>query len=173
MSKERPILMSGPLVREILAGRKTMTRRPVKPQPGDHPNDDGYLSALLARCPYGHPGDRLWVKERIERESPSSDFSRYVADGAPTVADAWPWLRPSLPSIHMPRGLSRLKLDIVAVGIERLASIVDCDAKKEGVADRAAFIVKWQEIYGDESWDANPWVWVIEFRRVEAERSAA
>jgi hypothetical protein len=194
MSKERPILMSGPLVREILAGRKTQTRRPVKPQPDfvDPGEDD--LSALLARCPYGHPGDRLWVREtfcKLDREHwndprlPKFHLStRYgtprrnaVAYRAECDADSercrkelgYRWT----PSIHMPRWASRLTLDIVAVGIERLTCIVDCDAKKEGVADVAAFVAKWKEIYGAESWDADPFVWVIEFRRVEAERSAA
>jgi hypothetical protein len=188
--KERPILMSGPLVREILAGRKTQTRRPVKPDPwldkagwwfwnGPGPGiaswRDGEPPGILPRCPYGAPGDRLWVRETLRRGKwdGSDDAVFYAADGEPawdvTRPATWVWKRPALPSIYMPRGLSRLTLDVVAVGVERLASIVDLDAEKEGVADRAAFVAKWKEIYGAESWDANPWVWVIEFRPVPPE----
>lgn len=62
-TKEHPILFTGEMVRAILTGLKTQTRRVIKPPPGDHPNDDGYNSTILERCPYGEPGDLLWVRE--------------------------------------------------------------------------------------------------------------
>jgi hypothetical protein len=186
--RERPILFRGELVREILAGRKTQTRRPVKPQPDFAAPTEGDLSALLERCPYGRPGDRLWVREtfcKLDREHwndprlPKFHLStRYgtprrnaVAYRAECDADSercrkelgYRWT----PSIHMPRWASRLTLDIVAVGLERLTRIVACDAEKEGVADVAAFAAKWDEIHGAGAFRGDPWVWVIQFRRVE------
>jgi hypothetical protein len=192
--RERPILMSGPLVREILAGRKTVTRRPVKPQPqpnggaGLHSvapycNPDGDWAWVLAAtghgsggnafpCPYGHPGDRLWVRETHAHGTMNGggrQWVRYRATDEGSLPAGAHWT----PSIHLPRALARLVLDVLGVRVERLHEITDEDARREGVADRAAFVAKWHEIYGAESWDENPWVWRIEFRRVEAERSAA
>jgi hypothetical protein len=157
---------------------------------------------IIERCPYGAPGDRLWVRETwwnaerypitLPSGEPSSDngssLVHYAADGDPpntpnrhypsglrNGAFAAPdpyacWVKK--PSIHMPRWACRLELEIEAVGVEPLHRIVPCDAAREGVGTVAAFEAKWREIYGAESWDANPWVWVLQFRRVEEARDA-
>jgi hypothetical protein len=201
MSKERPILMSGPLVREILAGRKTVTRRPVKGAPVcDHVGwgcigGQGFgfiFGDAVIRCPYGAQGDRLWVREtfeeiedRTQRHAAGPEHFRaalrYRADEARRAIDVhmehWRCKHEMpprwTPGIHMPRWACRLVLDVLGVRVERLHEITDEDARHEGVEDRAGFEAKWKEIYGAESWGANPWVWRIEFRRVVAERSAA
>lgn len=215
---ERPILFSAPMVRALLAGTKTQTRRVVKPQPDEHGlNRHGDVwpknwkwfdsSGLDHRCPYGQPGDRLWVREafsgpRCEEEfAPSAWYQAdniwYWADGNPSAGD---WTKPR-PSIHMPRWASRILLEIVAVRVERLNSISGSDAANEGVqvpcdesgrpllrltgkvqpskfsgkhaqdwtADdylRFEYAELWESINGPGSWSANPFVWVVEFRRV-------
>jgi hypothetical protein len=204
--RERPILMSGPLVVEILADRKVQTRRPVKrlgdlgdpefwepKRPGawDYWHPDLNDTIEIA-SPYGEPGDRLWVKETVclldpehyaeiglSREHLSDRYGTPRRNGcayrAETTAEGeairkeygYRWT----PSIHMPRWASRLLLEVREVRVERLQAIIEEDARAEGVADRAAFEAKWREIYGAESWDANPWVWVITFRRASAPAS--
>ena len=201
--KERPILFSGPMVRAIIEGRKTQTRRVVKPQPGDHPSDDGY--GVTYRCPYGAPGDRLWVRETFGWYSGILQGSyAYTPPEKPTypphkVIDGvrhaicyradYPkhrWNKNDSgwkPSIHMPRTASRITLPIVSVRVERLQSISEEDAKAEGAAMdydgpysfsqafnyRGGYRTLWESINGPGSWDANPWVWVIEFKRVMQE----
>lgn len=114
------------------------------------------------------------------------DCSRiwYWADGNPTEGD---WTRPR-PSIHMPRWASRILLEVTSVRVERLQDISEADARAEGITDggctncgnpepcgcadpapdaRDAFCNLWQSINGDQSWIANPWVWVVEFKRVQ------
>lgn len=199
--KERPILFSAPMVRAILAGQKTQTRRiltvpwkgstralPYEPYWVDN---DGRLEwcdeygdyhdfeeTILS--PYGAPGDRLWVRETIFWVS--GGLSVYGADGAATKADAWPWQRKCLPSIHCPRGLSRITLEVTGVRVERLQAISEEDAKAEGVAAtrsgghpagddtetaREVFQHLWDRINGKSAaWASNPWVWVVEFRRL-------
>ncbi len=191
--KERPILFSGEMVRAILDDRKTQTRRVVKilrtdvhPQVGativtlpggkqawlnsqsDHPY---HISKF---CPYGIPGDRLWVREAW-REMPSYDKDGkattridYKADGEPSY-DSWPWR----PSIHMHRQDSRITLEVAGIRVERVQNISEEDAKSEGVdtfyaSYRKKFEFLWDTINAQRGfrWDANPWVWVIEFRRV-------
>lgn len=211
--KERPILFSGPMVRAILEGRKTMTRRVVKLRYGaDVVVTNGQVwkparvdYAGYVDCPYGQVGDRLWVREAFSgphcmdasdgcKAVPPSkwgDCSRiwYWADGNMTEGD---WTRPR-PSIHMPRWASRILLEIVAVRVERLQDISEADAQAEGVERvvagvgwrrycdpdseevgvppcgdaRRSFRSLWKFINGDESWNANPWVWVVEFKRVQ------
>lgn len=199
--KERPLLFSAPMVRALIAGTKSQTRRVVK-APGWDPASPEYggltgikqhaderiglqayfwhaRSALAhgVRCPYGQPGDRLWVRETWRRYG---DGIAYRADyGDASFADEVhaPWK----PSIHMPRCLSRITLEITGVRVERLKDISADDAYDEGAADWAAEtqrngnkwpnIVRayqglWESINGPGSWDANPWCWVIEFRRV-------
>lgn len=265
-TRARPILFSGPMVRAILEGRKTQTRRVVKPPadlardgrkscgpmlydlsrawvdrgfpmdennevmltdrwgtsdnpapesayrfqylkvPFAHPSDgwakDGQDAARRVYCPYGEPGNSLWVREtwrpanwsaeggwgeveyaaggRRQIEGPWS-FSRMFPDGKP--ADRW------RPSIHMPRWASRLTLRVEAVRVERVQEISEQDALAEGVdfakhepgqsqtrnppplyPRRDGFIRLWDSINGPHGfgWDANPWVWVVSFSRLEA-----
>lgn len=211
--KERPILFSGPMVRAILEGRKTQTRRVAKEQPkttapglyADRYNkseqwaywlpDNRMDAPRTFSCPYGVPGDQLWVRETIERgptdvaERMSWDSAVYAADGARTPLDTWTWKRSVLPSIHCPRGLSRITLEVTGVRVERLQDISEEDAEAEGaercqctqsiaVCDNShtghgAFREIWKRINGADSWAANPWVWVVEFKRLEAKERAA
>lgn len=225
--KARPILMSGPMVRAILTGQKTQTRRVVKgaslewinwfadednhDRPamfdggaechsgaGIYVYSDNYPDegSVLLKSPYGQPGDRLWVKETIRLTenwhdgAKDHDVAVYVADGAPTSLDRWTWQRHVLPSIHCPRFLSRITLEIVSVRVERLQDITEADAIAEGcvgfdpeprteggtiyvrkgVSSKpdpvSHFHVLWESINGPGSWAANPWVWRVEFKRV-------
>ncbi|MDQ9124994.1 hypothetical protein RDT67_00980 [Serratia fonticola] len=201
--KERPVLFNGDMVRAILDGRKTQTRRMVKPQrsgpawtvkPTQEPryarhSHDWWLPtgtapySALPSCPYGAAGDRLWVRETFRlfdkyQECGCSDFpcncpshnSPIYRASNNDCEDKW------TPSIHMPRSASRILLEITNVRVERLGDISDIDASSEGCSladmksgDRLADVFKrlWSSIYGAESWQANPWVWVIEFRRVK------
>lgn len=188
---ERPILFSGPMVRAILDGRKTMTRRVVKHPPFD-PSDDGLDTEILVnniKCPYGQPGDRLWVRETwspwadesTKYAARSQEPALYCADyktGAPSldIGGDYKWH----PSIYMPRWASRITLDIVAVRVERLQEISVDDVIAEGILrsdiddrmrdsyDRWQFRQLWDSINAKRgySWDLNPWVWVIGFTRV-------
>ncbi len=209
---ERGMIFNADMVRAILDGRKTQTRRIMAPQPADdiergifpNPEAIGWKSSLRHKhgsttahfCPYGKPGDRIWVRETFQGplfdydlmdsyckdptpfEKP--EFCVYKADGvpAPEFYDADDELHCCWrPSIHMPRWASRILLEITGVRVERLQSITLGDICKEvgcGLYDfRPAtygFQVweeLWKSIYGAESWNANPWVWVIEFKRVE------
>ena len=135
--------------------------------------------------PYGLPGDRLWVREnflQLMHGEVTDGRVKYLASidprstGTPKNEGYW-WRK--RPSIHMPRWASRITLEITDVRVERLQDISVEDAKAEGVEPlhlngwcddqkfRAEFCNLWMEINGPESWDANPWVWVIEFRRVD------
>lgn len=214
--KERPILFSGPMVRAILEGRKTQTRRVLKHDPSDDwkpayycdingYDEDGELSPDVVIgwgavnqdgdegyvCPYGKPGNRLWVRENFSgpygcrnlkpKDWPDNAPIWHWADGNPVKGD---WTKPK-PSIHMPRWASRITLEITGIRVERLQDISEADAKAEGCAPawldaddhetihadqrptyRRGFSRLWCGINGPESWDANPWVWVIEFQRV-------
>jgi len=218
---ERPILFSAPMVRALLAGTKTQTRRAVKynegiqrlatnfefrrssPYPLAEDISGAYHYVLNCEdrfvglsCPYGQPGDLLWVRESgWERPERTPKMMREGADTwAPFIYDAdywpdaipenerddlkaWGWKR--RPSIHLPRLGSRILLEIVAVRVERLQDISEADAKAEGVTlpERTCTMYEgiwrdgyrdlWESINGPGSWDANPWVWVIEFRRTD------
>jgi hypothetical protein len=178
--KERPILFSAPMVRALLGGSKTQTRRVVKPQPdrGEWPwpdMSDAERSAWTTSCPYGQPGDRLWVREThmdlgacyLYRADAAAEQERAI------VAPRQPWR----PAIHMPRAASRITLEITGVRVERLQDISEADAVAEGVRNslhmpggrfaNENFAHLWWAINGDGSWEANPWVWVVEFKRVE------
>ena len=204
--KERPILFSAPMVRAILEGKKTQTRRVIKPQPenlvegkainipyGYYPDrffggnlwtywgpkgskDQGKCTLPLFKCPYGQPGDRLWVREAFHICPHHEDYF-YRADDENLllkckVHTKW------RPSIHMPRAASRIQLEITDIRVERLCDITDQDAIEEGV-DRTNTSLRgyaterfknlWQSINGPDSWEQNPWVWVVEFKKVEAE----
>jgi hypothetical protein len=194
---ERPILFSAPMVLAILAGRKTQTRRIVKhrvtgpnrPSTLDFYQGERWVGACdangragnaLALCPYGKRGDRLWVRETFSRHLDGGGVW-YWADGNCADRDSE---RPR-PSIHMPRALSRITLEVTCVRVERLWEITDADAQAEGVQKplqvvdddpctrRDAFADLWEEINGPDSWDANPWVWVVEFARLVPQREAA
>lgn len=169
---ERPILFSAPMVRAILAGTKTQTRRIVKVpkrfEGFSHPSAAG----VDFSCPYGWRSDRLWVREtfsydRAMHERGDRCVPWYWADGNPTYGD---WTRPK-PSIHMPRWASRITLWITDVRVERLNDISQHDAMAEGVSVDspatfqavAAYRDLWESINGPGSWAENPYVWVIEF----------
>lgn len=198
--KERPILFSAPMVRAILAGTKTQTRRVVKDNECPNlPSEIQEERELLGKpfCPYGDPGDRLWVRESgWERPERTARMMREGADTWPRfayAADAWndqdradfkAWGFKPRPSIHMPRWASRILLEIVSVRVERLQEISEADAIAEGIKGTCdgAFHVEddrfrspsaiesyarlWESINGPGSWAANPFVWVVEFKRV-------
>lgn len=197
------------MVRAILEGRKSQTRRIIKVQP--HVTEErlretgGWVEGMSfseqvdkawrsggieAKPPYGRAGDQLWVKEtfsgpNIRETLPPSQWQVqdpiwYWADGNPP-SDAW--TRPK-PSIFMPRWASRIQLEIVGVRMERLHDISEEDARAEGVQDAMgketpwkglsvplsvyAYAALWERIHGAGAWEANPWVWVVEFRRQPA-----
>lgn len=192
--RERPILFSAAMVRAILDGRKTQTRRVVKPQPthrlvepklgltiGMDPADDGAVwydadgisPGRPVRCPYGRPLDRLWVRESFIRHASIPQLVGYVADGCEATEH---WEKQS-PSIHMPRRFCRIVLEIADVRVERVQEITEEDAKAEGApwedcwpTYRQSFEALWDSINGPRGygWDANPWVWVVGFRKVGA-----
>lgn len=198
--KERPILFSGPMVRAILDGRKTQTRRPYNPKAG-FPREDGEVTPTTADawtdygpCPLGQPGDQLWVRETwgLMAHHDPTDWHRGSIDGASEDAITpmfgvehranWKIENENAfwrPSIHMPRWASRITLEITRVQVERVRDITEEDAKAEGccgghssipgyafsATPREHFRHIWQSIYG--TWDANPWVWAVEFRMVK------
>ncbi len=238
---ERGMIFNGEMVRAILDGRKTQTRRIIKDctvgrDPiskfiqigkkfiGCYPEDVPEL--IRECCPYGVPGDRIWVREtwwqagQSHARYPDDDEygwygSRrilFAADGNPPNEpnDHYPnglgggkfsaakpnhlWRK--RPSIHMPRWASRILLEITDVRVERLNCISETDAEAEGIDMEAlfdsqdcydciaghnmtgrptatgAFKYLWEFIYGSDSWRANPWVWVIEFKRIEGDGHA-
>lgn len=212
--KERGMIFNGEMVRAILDGRKTQTRRPIKwkqtrfTEIGER-EDGGYwpwsedaehACDFWHPCPFGAVGDRIWVRETFcpvddtqyggekwvdYRATPKFEASHPAGwDSAPNDAEALKWR----PSIHMPRWASRILLEITDVRVERLNAISEQDARAEGIIDGGclncgepepcgcanpepdatdAFAYLWQSIYGQENWNANPWVWVISFERIE------
>jgi hypothetical protein len=197
--KERPIPFSAPMVRATHEDRKTQTRRVMKPQPWDDsvygptwrkgngwPNVDmvpatQHLAAQF--CPYGVPGDRLWVREawvvsgQFDELPPrglsSSSRAFYLADGETPV-----WFNRGRyrHARFMPRWASRITLEITGVRVERLQDISEDDIQSEGITNgvylteqkrRAEWQQLWESINGAESWVANPWVWVVEFKRMD------
>lgn len=253
MRKERPILFNADMVRALLDGRKTQTRRIMKSQPteGSGLIEVGTFAPIVIdrkgeqqpgpdtfgafsedgewglKCPYGQPGDQLWVREAhallprtayrasvgtgtIEQvEHPTDGYTAAVFREGFDRSGAPKWR----PSIHMPRWASRITLEIASIRVERLKAISEENAKAEGVrftdfgtftpkgaasldmgetyhpfkpaqhlgyhvgdvsspsechgSARGAFAGLWAAINGADSWNANPWVWVVEFKRVE------
>ena len=186
--KERPILFSGPMVRAILNGSKTQTRRVVKGMALEWLSPDMFTPAFVASpendmCPYGKVGDQLWVKEAIRAWTFIDDDGpcvEYVADGHIHDDATWVWKRDSLPSMFMPKGLSRITLEIADVRVQRLQEISEADAVAEGVAEYARvalgepdaltaygqYAFLWDSINAKRApWDSNPWVWAITFER--------
>lgn len=205
--KERPILFSGEMVQAILAGRKTQTRRVIKPQPVEHfafmPLSTELVGVGDPRkgwqvCPYGVPGDRLWVRETWQFADWTEDgepYIRYAADGADILCcpaddwadrawDTWATLsdpanraidgcsadRKWRPSIFLPRWASRITLEITGVRVERLLEISEADKLAEGATEAAPFGTVWRKINTKSPyrWEDNPWAWVVEFRRIDA-----
>ena len=212
--KERGMIFNAEMVRAILDGRKTQTRRIMKKQPepskareGDfyfpcnkmqsmvHVSDFIPGNSMIPDaqeffskcCPFGEVGDRIWVRETWARYNINQD-SHDMAYRATTPED-WPEEGRWRPSIHMPRWASRITLEITGVRVERLQSISPNDASREGLIKlpatgryclnqgdqyfggashdaREVFSWLWESIYGAESWQSNPWVWVIEFKRI-------
>lgn len=225
MSKERPILFSAPMVRAILEGRKTQTRRVCNTelyQSEYEPSMVSYngrykkrvvtkkgivfekgqpyhattsLEDFAKTCPHGQPGDLLWVRETFMPRAGDLPISRvmkprYRADEG---EDRQEWRGLWKPSIFMPRWASRITLRIKSVRVERLNQISAADALVEGIEHDqdlsrgnivgwrdylnrggkcatavGSFKSLWQSINGPDSWSADPWVWVIEFERVES-----
>lgn len=210
--RERPILFNADMVRAVLNGSKTQTRRMLSPRhleliglaarAGEcsplesghqHANSQSYYREF---CPFGAVGDRLWV-----RETWSEDFANYyphdrvwyaaaddrrldieVVDGVrgifspeSNVHVPFRWR----PSIHMPRWASRITLEITGVRVEPLQTITLGDICKEigcslydfrpATDGFRVWAELWNSIYGEDSWQANPWVWVVEFKRVEGD----
>lgn len=189
--KERPILFSAPMVQALLDGSKTQTRRIIKG--GDKWPASAVRATLLEsrgtamavdvkRCtygpeikiPYGQPGDRLWVRETWLKTNPWGDHHTYgyrASDAAEFPDAVWK------PSIHMPRVASRINLEVTGVRVERLQDISEADAIAEGAewgacgapqegSYKAGYAQLWESINDPGSWDANPWVWVVEFKKV-------
>jgi len=219
--RERPILFSGPMVCAILAGDKTQTRRIVKPQPNMASLSSLGKSCFTPRGmlslrgttneampnfgewhykPYAFSGDRLWVKETIVRHRSPGEHgphAYYAADDKRVLSLGrdWKWRRDLLSSIHCPRALSRITLEVIDLRIERLQAISEEDAAAEGVPThvvehtyrkiyrdagerRANRINLYRELWDSLNekrapWASNPWVWVVEFRRVEAAERAS
>lgn len=218
--KERPILFSGAMVRALLDGSKTQTRRALRDQvcspaimqmagPGyaEIVNEHGVHIPGFT-CPYGQPGDRLWVRETW-LEDPEDDgtwhYTQYMGcKGSPLSDIPRKFQKPEhciyregwdgsdlrwRPSIHMPRWASRILLEVVSVRVERLQGISDDDCRAEGISqcdgiasaahmidlagrmggapsiEALTYAALWEAINGLGSWDANPWVWVVEFKR--------
>ncbi|HFX7169115.1 hypothetical protein E8D93_17595 [Escherichia coli] len=196
--KERGMIFNDEMVRAILGGNKTQTRRIVE----EKFYGRAVAAELLAKhCPYGQPGDRIWVRETYRVHGKATDVATLVYRAS--VRNSWteqthrvpvevcnkPVSEKWTPSIHMPRWASRILLEITNVRVERLNDISECDARDEGVPPagsllpdhpgtfltpkgdfamaKVAFQRLWESIYGEESWNVNPWVWVIEFKRIQ------
>ena len=215
--KSRPILFSAPMVRALLAGTKTQTRRVIKDQPSGgvqgcyrrpdglfiwtslpRPNNgtgDGVGISPTFACPHGAPGSQLWVRESFIHEPadyvweasvsipcrPASTVYRADCKGDSRGAG---WTSP----MFMPRSLSRITLELTDVRVERLQDISEADAQAEGVTPKwepgcsgrlveafrgfsfrpaaSAYADLWESINGAGSWDANPYVWALSFKRV-------
>ncbi|WP_207877518.1 hypothetical protein [Pseudomonas sp. 32_A] len=235
-AKERPILFSVPMVRAILNGQKTVTRRPVKgdqiprleypdsAEPwvavGQHHPRYGFVVhgrteqecaekvGELGACPFGEPGDRLWVREAWLADAQLDSIApRDLSQGEPIMYPADGCVRQTgcsmvsqgrgRPSIHMPRWASRILLEITAVRVERLQDgegETDFESRyvaegihrihhgdgeyyyhpfksEPGPGNWADPFDAWRELWisinGADSWNANPWVWVVEFKRIE------
>ena len=208
------MIFNAEMVRAILDGRKTQTRRPIKwkqtrfTEIGEREDgskwpwseDAEHACDFWHPCPFGAVGDRIWVREAFRVHSRATDVATLVYKASernswteqthrvpvavcnkPATPEKW------TPSLHMPRWASRILLEITDVRVERLNAINEHDAQAEGVAKlrggfwkhyqpgwtqhqlsaRGSFVTLWKSIYGDESWNSNPWVWVIKFKRIE------
>ncbi|HRO75607.1 MAG TPA: hypothetical protein PLP27_05625 [Crocinitomicaceae bacterium] len=181
--KVKPILFSTPMVQAILEGRKTQTRRIIKPQPIKRFAQDGFsfyhipnVGAIDETLKHNKKakyvvGDSLWVREtwcNLEESNPPKVEYAYKADDY-THQPKWK------PSIFMPKEACRLFLKVTNVRVEKLQDISEEDAKSEGAFDmncgvngktlyKSGFQSLWESINGKESWKSNPYVWVYEFK---------
>ncbi|SVQ47033.1 hypothetical protein BANRA_01305 [Klebsiella pneumoniae] len=195
------MIFNAEMVRALLDGRKTQTRRPIKwkqtrfTEIGEREDgskwpwseDAEHACDFWHPCPFGAVGDRIWVREAFRVHSRATDVATLVYKASernswteqtrrvpvavcnkPATPEKW------TPSLHMPRWASRIMLEITGVRVERLRSMSQDDARAEGVIAASgpmeaglAFRELWDSIYGEESWKANPWVWVIKFKRIE------
>jgi hypothetical protein len=196
---ERGIVFNADMVRAIRAGRKTQTRRVLFPQPGIGKSTDLNMSRAfgcelsgwdmpsyegppdpgwLRHCPFGIPGDRLWVREKFVREGDRE--VRFRADRIESQDDGR-WRN----ALQLRRCDARLVLEVTDVRVERLQAITAEDARAEG-ADwrdgansgnrwsethlhsdiRLAYRILWESLHGPDSWSVNPWAWVISFKRL-------
>ena len=210
--KERPILFSSSMVLAILEGRKTQTRRVVKPQPWRNSvgqwlwerrkgeqipfnpdlNEKLYPRTKLQHvCPYGVPGDALWVKETFQETAAmnichkaDSEVVYRATDPDWEEYDGWKWR----PSIFMPRKFSRITLEVKEVRVERLQDISEEDCLAEGCPDelgseycvdgmssrKAWYADLWDSINNQRGhgWESNPFAWVITFHAISDETRA-
>jgi hypothetical protein len=217
--QERPIIFSTPMVQAVIAGDKTQTRRVVK-NPGygektwlaavPHFGEDAGASQIAhlrvafdeeteragkrIKCPYGAPGDRLWIRETWQRDDRDGKTAyRASPETTPKEWVNWHWRSP----LFMPRLASRLTLEVLETRVEKLQSMPWQDALAEGIepvecdhayADprlgctdcmgtglledpRGGFADLWDKINGARGypWDSNPWVWVVRFTRIESD----
>ncbi|MCS1814490.1 hypothetical protein MWK86_23985 [Escherichia coli] len=186
--KERGMIFNDEMVRAILGGNKTQSRRIVE----EKFYGRAVAAELLAKhCPYGQPGDRIWVRETYRVHGKATDVATLVYRAS--VRNSWteqthrvpvevcnkPVSEKWTPSIHMPRWASRILLEITDVRVERLHDMSEADAKAEGATPatykitppeavyRVGFGDIWRSIYGQDNWLSNPLVWVIEFKRIQ------
>ncbi|MCU8034407.1 MULTISPECIES: ASCH domain-containing protein [unclassified Shewanella] len=199
--KQRPIIFNTEMVQAIVDGRKTQTRRQMNPQPKpdtetsqggywfpcaafqsmvhvedfQHPFSRGMASDA---CPICSVGDQLYVRETFADCGPRLTYKADKDDGAHCVVKRW------TPSIHMPRSCARIILEVTNVRVERVQHISERDAWAEGFegydddvtggkSGYSEFCEAWQSIYGEQSWQSNPWVWVIEFKVISTTGGAA
>lgn len=209
---EKPILFNSEMVRAILQGRKTQTRRVMKIQPDSvitgpsisYPylkqgRKLAFKEYAILSCQLGYIGSHLWVRETMCNGSDDSWFYKSQNENewehVKNVPKEWHHKncnKSSIPSIHMPRWASRISLEITDIKVERLQDISEDDAEKEGVeydqgwegdpgygylnylsedisfdflTAKESFRSLWKSVYGQESWNLNPWVWVIEFKK--------
>lgn len=187
------------MVRAVLDGTKTMTRRVIKrplPHDFDEWSEVARREAVYWKCPYGQPGDRLWVRECFSylhdydahhTFKDPSDPIHHWADGNPDYGD---WTKPK-PSIHMPRWASRIDLEVTGVRVERVQDISNEDAQAEGCREygydhddwlyhQSGYIVmagtpreEFQELWDSINakrgygWESNPWVWAVDFKIID------
>lgn len=190
--KEHPILFTTEMVRAIIEGRKTQTRRVVKPQPIHiewFTHQNGWCAKVaenryeMKECPYGVPGDRLWVRETW---CPCRVFTIYRADcidDKPSEnTDEWNEPRGDKwrPSIHMPRTESRILLEVTNVRVERVQEISEADIIAEGCPKAYLLGRNWYQPLWDTinakrgyPWKSNPWAWVVLFKLLEVKGRVA
>ena len=197
--KETGLMFKAPLVRAMLEERKAQTRRIAKPvrhpdlgnvySPGALVLEHEPQHVINRACPYGQPGDRIYVRETFSHFERNENFKEgcecfYRADGECVALQPW------RPAIHMPKWAARITLEVTSVRVERLNNISESDCWAEGIEEvihdfddasqcdmakrlgcsieeaKPLYAQLWEQINGPRSWDANPWVWVVNFTRV-------